>query len=123
MSVAKTQMTSCCKMKEFNFDDFLEFIKSENLRLANKFGFNSPKDMVLEGMTKMMEENGEFASEVLRNMNLHRRYEENNKEKLAYEFADCMIVLLAVGDRLGIDVKSAITEKVKIIEQRWGGNE
>jgi NTP pyrophosphatase (non-canonical NTP hydrolase) len=105
-------------MNNFNFDEFLDFIKTEDSRLMDKYK-QSCTTAVLEGVAKLMEENGEFANEILIKLKMCRaeKHYENSAE-LAEEFADCMNVLLILANRLNIDIKTALKNKQTKINKR-----
>ena len=105
--------------KDFNFDEFIDFIRWENKRLGEFFNFASPKEEIYAIMTKLMEENGELANEIFVHFKHCRsaKIRENSRE-LAMEFADNIIVLFLLADKLGIDVTTALADKAEIIRNR-----
>lgn len=108
-------------MKEFNFDELIEFTKLENRRIARREGLVlSDKAAVTEGLAKLMEECGEFATEALIKLGLCRAEKQReNSAELADECADCIIVLLMLAERLNIDIKSALKNKSDKINKRY----
>lgn len=107
-------------MAEFNFDDFLKFIKDENNQLNTRLGHKVPyEENVFATLSKLMEESGELASEIFINLKRVRKEKiyENSKE-LAAELADTIIVLGLLADTLGVDIKQALSDKIEKIKKR-----
>jgi NTP pyrophosphatase (non-canonical NTP hydrolase) len=107
-------------MNNFDMDDFLQFIKWENSRLCGRDDLSTDcRAQVLTGVTKLMEENGELASEILINLGLVRKEKlHDNKDELAKEFADVALVLWMLADRMDIDMAKAIQDKMEIVRNR-----
>ena len=106
-------------MNAFNFEEFDEFVKWENSRCVTRDNPATKNEAILVGVTKFMEENGELASEILINLKLVRKEKfYDNFDKLAEEFADCMIVLCMLADRCGIDMSKAIQDKMNVVKNR-----
>lgn len=106
-------------MAEFNFDDFLKFIKTERARLDELRGHVSYEESIFATISKMVEEHGELASEIfikLKRARKEKLYE--NSEQLAEEWADNFIVLCSLADKLEIDTKQALVSKVEKIKNR-----
>ena len=106
-------------MNSFNFDEFNEFIKWENSRCMTRDNFLNQKESILNGATKLMEENGELASEILIHLGQVRKEKiHDNSDELAKEFADVAIVLWMLAERCEVDMSKAIQGKMNIIKNR-----
>ena len=104
---------------KFNFDDLNEFVKFENARWQTRDKLTNRKEAILAGVTKLSEETGELASEILINLGLVRKEKiHDNSEELAGEFADCALVLWMLADRIGVDMTDAIQKKIAVVRNR-----
>ena len=77
--------------------------------------YHTPKNLALALGSEVGELLAEFrwkSDEELNNL------DEHELKALAHELADSSIFLLRLADVLEIDIKKAITEKIKIIDQR-----
>jgi len=107
-------------MKDFDFDEFLSFIKWENAQVDKQRGHPvSYEENVFATLTKLMEESGELASEIFIKLKRCRPDKvHENSDELAEELADNIIVLCMLADVLGVNVKKALTAKVEKIKNR-----
>ena len=107
-------------MTDFDFDEFLSFIKWENARVGKRRDKSaSYEEKVFETFTKFTEENGELAKEIfvsLKRVRPDKFYE--NSDELAEELADNIIVLCMLADVLGDDVKKALSAKEEKVKNR-----
>lgn len=106
-------------MTEFNFDEFLEFIKTDVETIKNLYNFGNFNEQVYNQLAKLTEEVGELSSEVAINIGHCRasKLHDNHKE-LSKEFADTAIVLFGLAKIMKVDMKQSITDKIKIIKDR-----
>ena len=105
--------------QDLTFDELLEFIKWENGRVIERDGFVSKREDILSGVVKLSEELGELSNEILINLGLCRpdKFRENKKE-MDKEVIDCLLVLLILAERMGVDVKQGLKDKMEIIKNR-----
>lgn len=105
--------------KKLCFEELIEFIKLQNEFFMKKDNFSSHRECVLAHTTKLMEESGEFANEILTSLGLVRKEKmrENSKE-LAKECADVLIVVFLLAEKLNIDIQDTLKEKIEIIKER-----
>jgi NTP pyrophosphatase (non-canonical NTP hydrolase) len=104
---------------DFDTDEFFKFIKEESERIAKQVNNKTKKEEILAHAVKLMEECGEFASEVLISLkNCRPEKIRDNSSELAKEFADVAIVLFILADSLGINAGAAIKTKMEIIKSR-----
>ena len=94
-------------------------IKDEGETMVSQSGINeSEKEKILLRVVKLNEEVGELCEEILNkfgNQRLDKHFDEKN---LREEFADVVIVLMLLADKLGINVERALEDKVNKIYQR-----
>ncbi|NCF74868.1 MAG: hypothetical protein GWO87_00045 [Xanthomonadaceae bacterium] len=104
------------------FKELLEFINLENKRLIKKFGRNSTQqEKILARTVKLTEELGELCNEVLVFNGDQRQEKLNkyNKNNLPNEFADVIITALLLAKSMDVDIKKALTDKIKKINKRY----
>lgn len=99
--------------------ELLDFIDSENERIAKFYGSPTQKERVLVRTVKIMEEVGELANEVLHSLNEQRKDKITDKEKLDEEVADVLITTLLLAKALDINVEKALENKIKKISARY----
>ncbi len=105
---------------------FLKFIRDENKLLGKRrdTGGYSYQDALIS-MTKLTEEVGELAEQILASGNLQRSGKnlKADDEALAKELADVIIVACLIGDTFKIDLTNALEQKMIKIEQRHKEND
>lgn len=70
---------------------------------------------------KLGEEVGEVCEAILAHTG-HQRQDklaQHSTQKLAHELADCVIVLFILADKLGIELPTALDEKVALVDKRF----
>jgi NTP pyrophosphatase (non-canonical NTP hydrolase) len=102
-------------------DKLLKFIKAESARLKNKYGVQDPKVRILGRMAKLTEEVGELSSEALafHGFQSKSKLEKHTRESLEHELADVIICTLLMAEAMDVDIKKALTAKIKKIEARY----
>ena len=102
--------------------ELLEFINLENKRLIKRFGRNSTQqERILARTVKLTEELGELCNEVLA-LNGDQRQEKldkYDKNNLPNEFADVIITALLLAKSMDVDIRKALTNKIKEINERY----
>ena len=108
-----------------NLKELKKIIKSEKETLVNKSGVaETEKEKVLLRTVKLNEEVGELCEEILNKFGNQRHDKNFDDKNLRGEFADVVITLMLLADKMNIDVEKAIGEKVnEIIKQRKKQNE
>ena len=94
----------------------LEFIDFEDSRLNKYYDIDNDKK-ILARTVKLMEELGELSNEILSHGSLQRKskMDRHDKEKIKGEFADVVITAFLLAKAMGIDMKSALEEKINKI--------
>ncbi len=106
-------------MKQFGFDEFLEFVKWEYERIATRAKFETRREDILAGTVKLAEEVGELSNEVLRRLALVRAEKIKDTDvDIEKEWADCVIVLFLLAHRIGFEPHNALTKKIAILKNR-----
>lgn len=102
-----------------DFQEIFKFTKEQNEYLVRSEETVTQREKVLAQTTKLLEECGEFASEVMINLKICRKEKlRENSTELANEWADVMIVMFLLGERLGIDMEKALKNKIEIVKSR-----
>lgn len=99
-----------------------KFIKTEHQRMLAMVGRKESQKMrTLFRTIKLMEEMGELAEEILGFTAVQRspKMRPQNKEKLAEELADVIIVVLLLSRNLKVDVWAALEKKTRKIALRY----
>ncbi len=100
-----------------------KFITEESRRLEQKYSRNklSPRENILAETVKLNEEVGELCNEVLSFLGEQReeKLKSFDKEKLANEIADVLIVTLLIAKSVDVDFELALENKIKQIETRY----
>ena len=104
--------------------ELLEIIKKIVSNLDNKFWEKDfPKDKkILLSCVKLQEETGELAWEVLTQLGRARQEKIDNfsNQNLEFEFADVVLSLLVLAEKMDIDINNALKEKLDKIQKRGG---
>lgn len=108
------------------FNDLLGFINEQDRYLIERFGHtvSTKNEVVFARVMKLMEELGELSSEVLAS-NGDQRAEKlvgYDRQNLAHEVADVLIVTLLLAKSLDIDVEQALEAKMQKIRTRQQGS-
>ncbi len=104
------------------FSDLQHFLKSFQAFHNEKFGNNSSEDVdLLMNMTKITEEVGELAEQVMKYQGRQRNAKgEFNLSDLEDEIADVIIATSMIWVALDIDLNGALGAKIeKIKKKRW----
>lgn len=104
-----------------DFEELLRFINKEDKRIREMFGNYSDEDKrVLARTVKLTEEVGELSSTVLGSMKMQRPSKQTiySQSSVDEEFADVMITLLLLAKAMDIDISSALSRKIDVIESR-----
>jgi len=104
-------------------EELLKFIDLEDKRLIERFGKKSStsQEKILARTVKLTEELGELCNEVL-TFNGDQRQEKldkYNKNNLPDEFADVIITTLLLAKSMDINIRRALTNKIKKINKRY----
>lgn len=97
-----------------------EFSKREHDWLKKYYNFADDQQMNFPITVKIMEELGELCDEVLAHSGLQRKekMDKIEKENLAEEFADVILVTFNLAYNMGVDIESGLQRKMKKIEKR-----
>ena len=104
-----------------DFEELLKFIKKESTGSMQNCKLDATSlERILSCVVKMNEEVGELCGEVLCSQGGQRQEKLDNykKENLEGEFADVMITVLMLAEVMGVDIKKALKNKIKKIEER-----
>ncbi len=109
------------KQKKLLSDELKAWVKAQEARIWQ--GHKKERGQavhLLAYATKLMEESGELAEQVLAQFGYQRKSKRfaHGKEELADEIADVVIVSLFLGQAAGVDVERAIARKMKTLEKR-----
>ena len=104
------------------FKELLEFIDAQDKRITEAFSgkLSTRQETVLARTVKLTEELGELCEEVL-SFNGYQRQEKldaYDKKNLSHEFADVIITTLLLAKSMDVDIRSALAEKIKKINER-----
>jgi len=102
--------------------DLLTFVDEQDRSLIERFGHtvSTKNELIFARMIKLMEEVGELSNEVLAS-NGDQRAEKlatYDRQNLAHEIADVVIVALLLAKSLDIDVEEALGAKMHKIRTR-----
>lgn len=97
-----------------------KFATEENNRLNGHYGLGDEHVKMLAHMTKVTEEVGELAEEVLMHLHLQRANKLANhpKENLEKEVADVIYTTAILASNLGVDLDKLMTTRIEEIKQR-----
>jgi NTP pyrophosphatase (non-canonical NTP hydrolase) len=98
-----------------------EFIARENQRLQKHHTGLDAENAPLVQTVKINEEIGELCDTVLAYDSLQRteKLDEFGKTDIEDEVADVIITTLLLAETVGIDIESALEEKIERIEKRY----
>ena len=103
--------------------ELLEFIDLENQRLIERVrkNYSTQQERILARTVKLTEELGELCNEVLAFNGDQRKEKLDNhgKNNLSDEFADVVITTLLLAKSMNIDIKEALINKIKKINERY----
>ncbi|MBP9747892.1 hypothetical protein KBD13_03095 [Patescibacteria group bacterium] len=104
------------------FNELLGFVNEQDRYLVERFGHtvSTKNEIVFARMIKLMEELGELSNEVLASNGDQRadKLVAYDRQNLAHEVADVLIVTLLLAKSLDIDVKQALEAKIDKIRRR-----
>lgn len=103
-----------------DFQYLLEFIKSEDIRLRNKFGSSDQEKRILARTVKLGEEVGELCDEVLSFNSMQRteKLSRKNADNLPDEIADVIITTMLLAQIMEVDIAQALESKIEKIKKR-----
>lgn len=95
-------------------------ILTEKIRPRFKLYSQQEKEILFRTI-KLNEEVGELCSEILTVLKLQRKskVQKFSKKNFQHEFADVLILTMQLANATGIDLESAVQEKIAIIERRY----
>jgi len=105
-----------------DFEQLLKFVDVESKRLKKHYGEYPDKEKEALAMAvKLQEELGELCQEILFHYSLQGKHKADkfNKENLPNEFADVILITLILAKKMNIDIKKALSDKTKKIENRY----
>lgn len=87
-------------------------------RTKERFNFTTDAELTLFLIAKLTEETGELTDEILGEIQLQRKskLEKRKQENLKEEFADVLIVLAALAEKLGINLEELIQSRLTRIK-------
>jgi len=100
---------------------FKKFFKREHQRMVEYWGNKeNQKQRTLFRTIKLSEEVGEVCEEILgfTAQQRKKKIRKFNKEKLAEEIADVIVVAILLAENLDINIWKAIEKKIKKVERR-----
>lgn len=106
---------------KFITKDFLEYIDTFDNEVMTMFTHFSEKEMLLSRMTKLTEETGELANEVLASIGYQRseKLKNHSKETLEGEFSDVFVTALLLAKAANIDINKALENKIEKLNNRY----
>ena len=101
-------------------NDVIKFIEWEISRLDEAHPNSSDEGKILWANSKIAEELGELSEQVLSYLGYQRpeKLKKFNKENIAKEVADILLVVFILARRLDIDVEKALHTKMQIVTER-----
>jgi NTP pyrophosphatase (non-canonical NTP hydrolase) len=102
-------------------DELKNWISAQDGRLNQFYPSATEREEILARMTKLTEEVGELADEVLASSGYQRQEKLDAKESdaLAKEFADVIITTLLLAKTMKVDVPAALRMKIEKIDARF----
>ncbi len=104
------------------FEELLNWVAVEDKRLRERFGsYPDEEKRILARTVKISEELGELCDEVLSYNSLQRqeKLDEDKAENLSAEFADVLITTLLLAKTMGIDIPTALKNKMAKVDKRY----
>ena len=104
-----------------DISELLTFIDLEDQRLNTRYPTLRGRERALARTVKLTEELGELCNEVLASSGDQRKEKlaKHDKHTLQSEFADVLITTLLLAKALDVDVRSALTDKIDKINERY----
>ncbi len=98
----------------------LAFADRQHGLIAKKFGYETDIDAVLPYAVKLSEEVGELCAEILSSQGYQRQHKLDtyDKEHLAGEIADVIIVACIIARVTGVSVEDALARKMDVVRNR-----
>lgn len=97
-----------------------KFINTEAKRLEKRFGKTEDQEkLILSSTVKITEEFGELAELILKKRQRQEKNISHHDEALEDEFADVIISTAMLAHDMGIDIETALENKMKKIEARY----
>lgn len=103
-------------------NELLKFIDKQDKKLMNSYdSANDVEKRVLARAVKLSEETGELCSESLAFNKQQRqtKLKKHSKESLENEVADVLISTLLLAKTMDVDIKKALKNKIKKIDERF----
>jgi len=103
------------------FEDLKKFIKIEDQRLIERFGYKDEDKRILARTVKITEELGELCDEVLSHSSLQRKekLDVHDKDNLPGEFADVILTTLLLAETMKVDIEEALEKKIEKVNKRY----
>lgn len=103
------------------FTELKEFVKTEDKRLIERFGYGDQEKRILARTVKITEELGELCDEVLSHSSLQRKekLDTHDKDNLPGEFADVLLTTLLLAETMNVDIEKALEMKIEKINKRY----
>jgi NTP pyrophosphatase (non-canonical NTP hydrolase) len=100
-------------------EDIKKFIAWEISRL-DKAHSGSEKEKIFWALSKITEENGELAEQVLTLLGFQRqvKIDKFDIHELKMELADVILVTIILSQRLNIDIEECLKDKIDIVTKR-----
>ncbi|MBU1974884.1 MAG: hypothetical protein KKG59_00615 [Nanoarchaeota archaeon] len=99
--------------------ELLEFAKTEHKRLLKFYNIEDSKKLRYPIVLKIMEELGELSEQVLAGNSIQRTEKlEDNSSSTKDEIADVLLATLVLAENMGVDVETALKEKIDKIKKR-----
>jgi len=101
--------------------ELFKFIDKQDKKLLKYFPNKTLQEEILSRMTKLTEEVGELAGEVLASKGSQRKEKLKNhsKESLEGEFADVLITTLLLAKTMKVGIEDALEKKIVKINDRF----
>ncbi|HIQ56433.1 TPA: hypothetical protein EYG96_00120 [Candidatus Gracilibacteria bacterium] len=117
-------MKNSNKLNTYITEEFLQYIDKFDSEVMTAFTHFSEREMLLSRMTKLTEETGELANEILASIEYQRpeKLKNHSKETLEGEFSDVFVTALLLAKAANIDINKAIEDKIKKLNKRYSTN-
>jgi NTP pyrophosphatase (non-canonical NTP hydrolase) len=102
-----------------NMETLLKFIDAQYERLKKYYDCFDDEKFALASMAKLSEEVGELSEVILAKCMLQHKKKKEKKHDLPQEIADVLIVTLIIAKHMKVDVKKALEENIKNIEDLY----
>jgi len=106
-------------------DEIITELNALSVKLRAKYANLDDTTFILARSAKMSEEYGEFVDELLSSLRLQRqdKLAAFKSTDLSSEFGDAFITLMLLGISARVDVKAAITKRLKEQSDKWSSHE